>query len=175
MNYKQKYLKYKMKYLQTKKLFKQEHYLRGGAAAATITNSNEYISEEEFAKLSKIEKFCYNNKNLYYKKNVKIEIDSDAEEYYPIDFILLDDYNLIIPKSHQFFYDNTVLYYRKKEQKEIDNIITELKKNNEISQEQYNELDNSIQALYYKKDNKSSEEIKYILNRPFLLTICQAN
>ena len=200
MDYKQKYLKYKMKYLQTKKLFKQEHYLRGGAATSdavtdaapdvvAVTNSS-YINEEEFNKLPPVEKFCY---GVYYKTyKVKVDLDIDSEEYSPPVYILLSEY--ISKPDYNKFYDNTVLYYRKKEQDEIDAIIARLRKdnkNNNISEEQYLKLDKSTQFLYYKipdkttdsnlvdffksKEKKQTQEPRYILNNSFLIDICSRN
>ena len=199
MDYKQKYLKYKMKYLQTKKLFKQEHYLRGGAATSdavtdatsdAVTNSS-YISEDKFNELPPVEKFCY---GVYYKTyDVKLDKDIDSEEYSPPEYILLSEY--ISEPKYNKFYDNNVLYYRKKEQDEIEAIIAELRKdnkNNNISEEQYLKLNKSIQFLYYKipdktkdsnlvdfffktNDKNQTQEPRYILNHSFLIDICSRN
>ena len=182
MDYKQKYLKYKQKYLQTKNYLNKNinivNSLKGGAATSSTANvTSLYISDDKFKELSPTEQFCY---DIYYKKiNSNTYKDTDSAEYLPPEFISITEY-ISLFKSNEIYnkiYDNTILYYGKKEQQEIDNIITELtknKKNYKISQADYNKLNDSIKLLYYTKKDKSSGELEYILNHPFLVQICQA-
>ena len=183
MDYKQKYLKYKMKYLQTKNYLNKNinivNSLKGGSATSSTANvTSLYISDNSLNSLSPTEKFCYDINDIYYKKkiNYDYEVEIDSLEHSPPEFISILEYTST-PKYNKF-YDDTILYYGKKEKQEIDNIITELTKNTKnykISQEDYNELDDSIKLLYYTQKDKSnlSGELIYILNHPFLSNICQ--